>query len=391
MSRRAQRAELEFGSDSFLDVVCNIVGILIILIVVVGVRLQRQPLPADPKLAEQIAAAAAAAEALTAKQNAAVQTAGQNQLSLQNNLASLETDERQLQQELQNITADSQAAQQETAGVRAKLTAQQTQRDTQGRREQKLAAERNATAARVASLQNSLKLSEQKHSELEAALRRTLDTEKQTQQKNRTVAVETLQLTEQLTVAQQQTQPADRLNHRLSPVTKPVESDDVHFRVDGGRVSIIPLQDLLDRLKDQVLARRSTIMRFNQFEGVVGPVGGYSMKYTVEKEGGSALESLQTGDLRVRVSVSKWQLQAEESLLQESVADALRPGSRFRQQLETCPPDSVVTIWVYENSFEQFAAIRELAHGLRLRVAARPLPDGTPIVGSPNGSRSSAQ
>lgn len=391
MSRRAQRAELEFGSDSFLDVVCNIVGILIILIVVVGVRLQRQPLPADPKLAEQIAAAAAAAEALTAKQNAAVQTAGQNQLSLQNNLASLETDERQLQQELQNITADSQAAQQETAGVRAKLTAQQTQRDTQGRREQKLAAERNATAARVASLQNSLKLSEQKHSELEAALRRTLDTEKQTQQKNRTVAVETLQLTEQLTVAQQQTQPADRLNHRLSPVTKPVESDDVHFRVDGGKVSIIPLQDLLDRLKDQVLARRSTIMRFNQFEGVVGPVGGYSMKYTVEKEGGSALESLQTGDLRVRVSVSKWQLQAEESLLQESVADALRPGSRFRQQLETCPPDSVVTIWVYENSFEQFAAIRELAHGLRLRVAARPLPDGTPIVGSPNGSRSSAQ
>lgn len=391
MSRRAQRAELEFGSDSFLDVVCNIVGILIILIVVVGVRLQRQPLPADPKLAEQIAAAAAAAEALTAKQNSAVQTAGQNQLSLQNNLASLETDERQLQQELQNITADSQAAQQETAGVRAKLTAQQTQRDTQGRREQKLAAERNATAARVASLQNSLKLSEQKHSELEAALRRTLDTEKQTQQKNRTVAVETLQLTEQLTVAQQQTQPADRLNHRLSPVTKPVESDDVHFRVDGGRVSIIPLQDLLDRLKDQVLARRSTIMRFNQFEGVVGPVGGYSMKYTVEKEGGSALESLQTGDLRVRVSVSKWQLQAEESLLQESVADALRPGSRFRQQLETCPPDSVVTIWVYENSFEQFAAIRELAHGLRLRVAARPLPDGTPIVGSPNGSRSSAQ
>jgi len=391
MSRRAQRAELEFGSDSFLDVVCNIVGILIILIVVVGVRLQRQPLPTDPELAERTAAAAAAAAALIAKQDTAVLAASQNRHSLQRSLTSLETDERQLQQELQSVVADSQAAQQETAGVRAKLTAQQTQRDTQGRREQKLSAERNAAAARVASLQNSLKVSEQKHTELEAALRRTLNSEKQTQQKTRAVAVETLQLTEQLTNVQQQSQPADRLNHRLSPVTKPVESDDVHFRVDGGKVSILPLQDLLDRLKDQVLARRSTIMRFNQFEGVVGPAGGYSMKYTVEKEGGSALESLQTGDLRVRVSVSKWQLQAEESLLQEPVADALRPGSRFRQQLETCPPDSVVTIWVYENSFEQFSAIRELAHGLRLRVAARPLPDGTPIVGSPNGSRSSAQ
>jgi len=391
MSRRMQRAELEFGSDSFLDVVCNIVGILIILIVVVGVRLQRQPLPPDPAAAERAAAAAAAAESLSASQNTAITTAGNKRQTLQRDLTNIESAQQQLQQELQKVATEAQAAQQETAAVRQKLTSQQTQRETQGRREQKLSAERNAAAARVASLKNSLHVSEQKHSELEAALRRTLDTEKKTQQKTRTVAVETLQLTEQLTAAQQKTQPADRLNHRLSPVTKPVESDDVHFRIDGGMVSMIPLNDLLDRLKDQVLARRSTIMRFSQFEGVVGPVGGYTMKYTVEKEGGSALESLQTGDLRVRVSVSKWQLQAEESLVQEPVADALRPGSRFRQQLETCPPDSVVTVWVYENSFEQFPAIRELAHGLRLRVAARPLPDGTPIVGSPNGSRSSAQ
>ena len=391
MSRRMQRAELEFGSDSFLDVVCNIVGILIILIVVVGVRLQRQPRPVDPQPALQAAAAAAEAAAQTAQQNAAVTTASAQRDTLQRDLTALETDERQLEHELQTVATETLTARQESAAAKTQLAERQTQQETQGRREQKLAAERSATSARVASLKNSLKVSEQKHSELEAALRRTLDTEVQTQKKTQTVAVETLQLTEQLTAAQQQTQPADRLNHRLSPVTKPVESDEVHFRVAEGMVSMIPLNDLLDRLKDQVMSRRSTIMRFNQFEGQVGPVSGYSMKYTVEKEGGTALESLQTGDLRVRVSVSKWQLQPEESLLQEPIADALRPGSRFRQQLETCPPDSVVTIWVYENSFSQFAAIRELAHGLRLRVAARPLPEGTPIVGSPNGSRSSAQ
>ncbi|MEY3459635.1 MAG: Ribonuclease, partial [Planctomycetota bacterium] len=52
MSRRTQRSDLEFGSDSFLDVVCNIVGILIILIVVVGVRVQRQPRqPVTPPVA----------------------------------------------------------------------------------------------------------------------------------------------------------------------------------------------------------------------------------------------------------------------------------------------------------------------------------------------------
>ena len=38
---------MAFGSDSFLDVVANIVGILIILIVVVGVRVARAPALVD--------------------------------------------------------------------------------------------------------------------------------------------------------------------------------------------------------------------------------------------------------------------------------------------------------------------------------------------------------
>ncbi|MFQ5732786.1 MAG: hypothetical protein ACE5KM_12640, partial [Planctomycetaceae bacterium] len=42
MSRR-RSGELEFGSDSFLDIIANIVGILIILIVVAGLRVARAP------------------------------------------------------------------------------------------------------------------------------------------------------------------------------------------------------------------------------------------------------------------------------------------------------------------------------------------------------------
>ena len=43
MSRRRPPAELQFGSDSFLDVVANIVGILIILIVIAGLRVSQIP------------------------------------------------------------------------------------------------------------------------------------------------------------------------------------------------------------------------------------------------------------------------------------------------------------------------------------------------------------
>ena len=38
MSRRRSSGDQEFGSDSFLDIIANIVGILIILIVVAGLR-----------------------------------------------------------------------------------------------------------------------------------------------------------------------------------------------------------------------------------------------------------------------------------------------------------------------------------------------------------------
>ena len=51
MGRRSQAPELAFGSDSFLDVICNIVGILIILIVVVAVKVERQPMAQAEALA----------------------------------------------------------------------------------------------------------------------------------------------------------------------------------------------------------------------------------------------------------------------------------------------------------------------------------------------------
>ncbi len=48
MSRKNRDNEQSFGSDAFLDVIANIVGILIILIVVAGVKVSRAPLITAP-------------------------------------------------------------------------------------------------------------------------------------------------------------------------------------------------------------------------------------------------------------------------------------------------------------------------------------------------------
>ena len=51
MARRQGTREPSFGSDSFLDVVANLVGIVLIIIVLVGARIRELPdlLPPRPE------------------------------------------------------------------------------------------------------------------------------------------------------------------------------------------------------------------------------------------------------------------------------------------------------------------------------------------------------
>ena len=394
MSRRTQRSELEFGSDSFLDVVCNIVGILIILIVVVGLRVQRQPrvvsAVADPD-PQSTAVAADRVMKQQREQDAAVASAAEKRDGMRKQQEQLQAESEQLQAELQQARDEASRLEFEARAVEQQTTQKNADRELLSRRARQLEGERATIQARIASLAKSLDTAGTQQRSIEAALVKVREQQQLAKVNQNSTIVETQKLEETLEILTQKTQPANRLEHRLSPVTRAVESDEFHFRVEGGRVSRIPLDELLERLKAQVLSRRSAILRFNQFEGSVGPLGGYSMKYTVEKEGPSTLEALQSGDGRVRVNVSRWEIVAEESRVEETVEAAVQPGGRLREQLETCPPDAVVTLWVYEDSFAVFGPIRELAHSLSLRVAARPLPAGSPIVGSPNGSRSTAQ
>jgi hypothetical protein len=389
MSRRAQKPELEFGSDSFLDVVCNIVGILIILIVVVAVKVERQPKGgAEPASSQEALAASAAARAESEHLLA----------EREQSLAGLRAADHELSGALESLQAERSAAEELTAQLRKdqeRMLKKQELENTRSSRRQlettELNSEKRSVAARLASLQRAVDERQQAVQALSAELTSVSTAEQALDKKIESVIVETLRLNEVLEQTQEAAAPKERLEHRLSPVTKPVETAELHFRVEHGRVSQIPLEELLERLKAQVMARRSAVMRFHQVDGTVGPVLGYRMTYTVEREGPSALEALQSGDGRTRISVSKWTITPDPGLIEESIEEAARPGSDYRQVVETAAPDTVVTMWIYPDSFTSFSVLREIAHGMQLRVAARPLPADTPIVGSPNGSRSTAQ
>ena len=80
-----------------------------------------------------------------------------------------------------------------------------------------------------------------------------------------------------------------------------------------------------------------------------------------------------------------------DPLAGETVADALRSSSRFRGVLGGVKPDTTITLWCYPDSFAAYRQIREELHRLGIPTAGRPLPEGAPIGGSTEGSKSVVQ
>jgi hypothetical protein len=112
----------------------------------------------------------------------------------------------------------------------------------------------------------------------------------------------------------------------------------------------------------------------------VGPVGSFSLRYALKQAGYG------------RFALERFSFISQAKVLGEPLNEALRVGSRFRQVLASYDPNvTTITLWIYPDSFDEYRALRQEIYTLGYAIAARPLPFGQLISGSPDGSRSSAQ
>jgi len=387
MSRRNKGGDPDFGSDSFLDIIANIVGILIILIVIAGVKVARQPLtspePVTPVITESVPEDGVPLEDLLqleeqiAEQQQLSGTAGADLANIQAEHAQLSDQTADLQTELSRAKAEIADHVQVRSAVDAHLA--------------ELANEAETITEDIELLERDANSAAEQQASLEAVLNHVYERQKASSDELGNIRILTAQLTEMLENQQPPLPMQVQLQHRLSPVSRSVSQEELHFRLKDGHIAWIPLEPLLDRLKTQVSRRGNVIRRFGQYEGSCGPVGGFLMKYSVQRAVPSPLNALNGVQTGMRIEVSKWTIVAASNLQPEPVSQALTPGSRYRQVVEAADYDATITIWLYPDDFEHFRELRELAHQLDLRVAARPLPYGTDITGSPGGSRSSAQ
>ena len=178
-----------------------------------------------------------------------------------------------------------------------------------------------------------------------------------------------------------------------SAVAKPTEGTEYHFELRRGRVSFIDL----DRLVDQVKADARLRLRIGGGAGrgmiaaTVGPVGAFSLRYQMTRAMPDDLaELLDARD--VTYSLRSWEVIPEGENRGEAFEATRATSSDFGRAIRRLNPErDTITMWIYPDGFTLYRQLRDDLHDRGFMVAARPLPAGMAIRGSPAGSLSAGQ
>ena len=335
MSRRRHRQPTEEpGQDSFLDIIANLVGILIILVMVVGARAKDAMIEAVPQIHSD---------------DIDVDTPRKAASGLQFSIDQLQGRLQQQEFEILFRKKERDKTLQVIAGIEREL---EERKAGLGQQEQRRLAQQtklNRAKQRLADLKRS-----------------------------------------QDVVARIQQSPTV-IRHLPTPMAKTVFGKEVHFRLLDGKITFVPWDTLVERLQAEAPQKLWKLKDSPKITETIGPIEGFRMQYTlVRKEKTS--ETAAGPMVRKSVELDRFSLLPTSDRLGETVEEALLPGSNFMGELaERHPEQTTLTIWVYPNSFNEFRLIKERMYAMGYLTASRPIPAGEKIGGSPRGSRSAAQ
>jgi hypothetical protein len=181
------------------------------------------------------------------------------------------------------------------------------------------------------------------------------------------------------------------IEHLPTPMAKTVLGREEHFRLLGGRLTYIPWDNLIEKLKAEAPQKVWKLKEQATITESLGPEGGFLMRYTLARKQ-FAMPTKVGVAVRQGVELEKFVLVPVAENLGESLIEALQPGSQFQARLsEFDPQRTTLTVWVYPDSFDDFRSLKQDLFRRGFLAAARPLPEDLPIGGSPQGTRSAAQ
>lgn len=271
-----------------------------------------------------------------------------------------------------DVAPQLEAPSQEASALQASIVAQSQKQQEYQLETQYRTAERDALLAHV-------QLARQKVAEEISELNEDKQSSISQTQEIEKLRRELKQINEQMGAAEAHERPKIVLEHLPTPMAQTVFSRELHVQLKEGMVTVIPWDRLVESLKAQVplAARRQASKKV--LEETLGPIGGFLMRYRMlGVPGGFELE--------------RFELETTPDATRETLGESLSTAGRLRLELASRKPaETVVTVWVYPDSFGEFGQLKSNLFSEGFLCAARPLPDGVRIGASPSGSRSTAQ
>lgn len=339
MARPKSDESEAIGNDSFLDVVTNIVGILIVLVMVAGIR--ARSIPPDTAIVAQ------------ATQKATVK--------------------------LNSLTAKEQKVEGELLGISSEMRELEELARLKERARRDVALDLSLREKELARFEEEMLESKQSAYDLQQRLNDALRDLDLTQK-----GLEEVESQGEENVVERRSYP--------TPLSQVVTGGELHFRLDQGKIAFVPLDELVTRVREDVHKQASRLSGSSSTVSVVGPINGFRLKYELRKLNVAQYVGQSTMQVGTFAQVTQIQIEPVIDGIGETVADAMKKNSRFRAYLaDANPRNSTVTIWTYPDGFSDFTRLKEALYHAGYSVAARPLPDGMPIVGSPGGSKSLGQ
>ena len=340
MTGRNYREEASGEHDSFLDIVANIVGILIILVVLVGVRAKHAPLAASiPDPTRQ-----------------AVETEVRDDLAT----------EQRLYSDILELNRQGQ-----------KLVEEAVLRDRQ----------RNELAMRVSAVKGQITLQRDK---LDAAAQADYDLRRQLAEKQAKLD-EAIRKSILVQEEKSDAKPVD-IEHHPTPISHTVHGKEIHIQLRGSRVVVVPFDKLIEQFKDEFERKAYRLQHQRELTDKMGPIDGFRLRYTIERIDITPEMYQRTGRTGSIVRLRRVEFLPSSNMLGETLEEAMAQGSLLRQTLAQYRPNrTTITLWTYPDGFDDFQKLKKMLYAMGFTTAARPLPFDVPISASPEGTRSAAQ
>lgn len=328
----SRKGPIDVGQDAFLDIVANLVGILIILVVIIG------------------------AQATTAWQKPTDQSEHHTKVEELSTLASRKGDAfesiRQENHELKRKLAEEEAINQQLAAIRQEiLVGLESRRSAIEQRKSKLSEVQQAgliAAAQVQELSNKIR-----------------------QVRYETAAVK------------QNLQPViQTIQHYPTPIARTVFSDEIHFRLKGGRIAYVPLDELVSAMKQSWQENANHIRRVKNTSEIVGPIDNFRMRYETH-----AIRQAGTGQVS-GVAMKQFELHPLHDFIGEEIESALTQGSVFRSRMARLTPrKTTISLWVYPDGYADLERLQAWLRETGFQTACWPLKYDGLIRGGPQGFR----